>query len=34
MIEDLLVHQPEDPINFMISHLGQPESTFTIMKRK
>lgn len=26
MIEDLMVHQPEDPLSFMITHLGQPDS--------
>jgi hypothetical protein len=26
MVEDLLISQPEDPISFMITHLGQPDS--------
>lgn len=34
MIEDLMVHQPDDPINYMITHLGQPDSKTCIIKRK
>ncbi len=34
MIEDLLINQPEDPINFMINHLGQADSKFAIIIRK
>jgi hypothetical protein len=34
MIEDLLVHQPKDPLDFMISHLGQPASIIYLTKEK
>lgn len=34
MIEELLIKLPEDPINFMINHLGQADSKFAIIFRK
>lgn len=34
MIEDLLMHQPEDPLSHMISHLGQPDRTSTLTQAR